>query len=138
MDINDIEKEALDLLKRYNSLQALDKARKKLVTVYGDDFPAVRSRFALLWLDVHSGVKAMEKKNPNISPEKRAENRAKREERKKKLKEGTLVYAKKNTSKKKGRVNISLPSSKRAETKEEDKHKLPPARIFYTPMGNKR
>ncbi len=33
---------------------------------------------------------------------------------------------------------VSLPSSKRViEMKEED-HKLPPARIIYTPMGNKR
>ncbi len=140
MDTNEIENESLDLLSRYRNLQALDKVREKMIAKYGEeDFLAIRNRFALLWLDVHSSVVTLEKTPvSDISPEKRAENRAKRIERKKKLKEGTLVYARKRTTKKKGHINISLPSSKRVEPNEEDKHKLPPARIIYTPMGNKR
>ena len=140
MHTNDIENEALDLLRRYRSLQELDKAREKMIAKYGEkDFLAIRSRFALLWLDVHSGVVTLEKAPvSDISPAKRAENRAKRIERKKKLKEGTLVYATKKTAKKRGSASISLPSSKRAEPDDDDEHKLPPARIIYTPMGNKR
>ena len=133
----EIEDAALDLLRRYRSLQALDKARDKMEAKFGtEDFLAIRTRYALLWLDYHG--KSPASKQSTISPEKRAENRAKRVERKKKVKDGNLVVAKKSVTKKRGKVNISLPSSKRMDPKEDNGRKQPPARILYTPMGNKR
>ncbi len=135
MEPDEIEKEAQDLLRRYRSLQALDGARSKKLAKYSEeDFLAIRRCYALLWLDTHGKPSASFQ--TTISPEKREENRTKRVERKRKMKEGLLVMAKKKLSKKRGGVSISLPSSKRSEQEEE--HKLPPARIIYTPMGNKR
>ena len=135
----EIEQEALTLLKKYKDLRAFDKARKKMTAQYGnEDYLAIRRRFALLWLDVHSSVITLEKKPaPTISPEKRAENRAKRIEKKKKIKEGTLAYASNKVKRKRGHVHVSLPSSRRNKEAKE-KGKTPPARIIYTPMGNKR
>ncbi|MBQ3941294.1 MAG: hypothetical protein II676_00425 [Bacteroidales bacterium] len=111
-------KEANTLLRTFSDLETLDKHYANFIESHG------RAVYLALRKEL---LKRKRKEAWKIL----------QREKKQALKNMSKVCAHRNKGKRSQSL-VSLPSSKRIiELKAED-HKLPPARIIYTPMGNKR
>lgn len=112
--------EARKMLRVFSNLETLERHYANFIDSYG--------------MDVYWAVRA-----ELIKKERRKERKLFRHEKELKKKKMTpLSKVTARSRKKRGQVLVSMPSSRRVLEKKEEEHKLPPAKIIYTPMGNKR